>query len=220
MNIPWAKPYIGKEEFENVKQCFEAGWLTMGPKVQELENVLSKITNSKFAIAVNNGTSALDIALKLADVKPEDEVIIPGLAYIATGNSVLYQHATPVFADIDPESFNLDPADVAKKITRRTKAIIPIDYAGQAPDFDQLREVIAGKGITLVEDAAPGLGGYYKKRPLCAIGDIGTTSFHMAKVFTSIEGGMVFTQREDWDTYTRIMRSQGEIEKRNITILF
>lgn len=210
MNIPWTKPYIGKKEWSAVKKCLESGWLSMGKKVSELEFVLSGITDSKYAIAVNSGTAALDIALKLIGIGPGDEVIIPALAYIATGNSVLYQRATPVFADVDPDTYTISAENTAKKITSRTKAVIAIDYAGQAADYDQLRRIIGKRRIFIIEDGAPGLGGKYKGRPLCALGDIGITSFHTAKVFTTIEGGMVFTDSKEWDHQARIMRSQGE----------
>jgi len=210
MNVPWAKPYIDQKEFENVKNCFDIDWLTMGPKVKQLESRLSELTESIHCVAVNSGTAALDIALKLIGVKPGDEVIIPALSYIATGNSVLYQKATPVFAAIDKDTYNIDVNSVKSLITDKTKAIIPIDYAGQGPDFDVLRDIIKGTDIKIIEDAAPGLGGKYKDKPLCSRGDIGITSFHMAKIFTTIEGGMIFTDNEQWDKEARIIRSQGE----------
>jgi len=182
----------------------------MGDKVRELEILLSNIVQSVYSVAVNSGTAALDTALKLIGVGKGDEVVIPALSYIATGNAVLYQNATPVFADIDPERYTISPDSVRQKITSKTKAVIAIDYAGQAADYDGLRDVLKGKNIYLVEDGAPGLGGKYKGKPLCSRGDVSITSFHMAKMFTSIEGGMVFTERKDWDQTAKMMRSQGE----------
>jgi perosamine synthetase len=161
-------------------------------------------------VAVNNGTSALDIALKILEVGPEDEVIVPAFAYIATPNSVRFQGATPVFADVDAVTYNLDPADVEKKMTSRTKAIIAIDYAGQAAPWDELRQVADAKGVALVEDAAPAFGGWYGKKALCTLGDISITSFHAAKTFTSIEGGMLFLKSERDANLAKMIRSHGE----------
>lgn len=210
MNVPWAKPYVGKEEFEAVKACFEQGWLSMGKGVVKLESLMSKLCESTYTVAVNSGTAALDMALKLINIEPGDEVIIPGLSYIATGNSVLYQKAIPVFADIEPNTYVISADEVAKKITSKTKAVIAIDYAGHSADYDALCQVVKGKNIFLIEDAAPGLGGKYKGKALCSRADIGITSFHMAKIFTSVEGGMLFTESKEYDGIARMMRSQGE----------
>ena len=210
MKIPWAKPYIGKEELESVINCFKIDWLTMGPKVKELENYLSNFLKSSHAIAVNSGTAALDVALKLINIKPGDEIIIPALSYIATGNSVLYQFATPVFADIDIDTYTISPESVERLITDKTKAIIAIDYAGHPADYDALRKIIKDRDIYLIEDGAPGLGGEYKGKSLCSLGDISITSFHMAKTFTAVEGGMIFTDNDIWNKTARLIRSQGE----------
>lgn len=210
MKIPWAKPYIGRSELEEVKACFDRSWLSMGQKVEELEEFASGIVGSSYGVAVNSGTAALDIALKLIGVGPGDEVIVPALAYIATANAVLYQQARPVFADIDEKSYCICPKSVEHNITDKTKAVIAIDYAGQAPDYNALRDVLGKRGIFLIEDGAPGLGGSYRGKPLCSRGDVSITSFHMAKIFTSVEGGMLFTDKQQWDAVARMIRSQGE----------
>jgi len=210
MNIPWAKPYIGKEEYEAVRRCFDTKWLSSGAQVKRLEGMVSGLSRAKFTVGVNSGTAALDIALKVIGVRPGDEVIIPALSYIATGNAVLYQHATPVFADIDRDTFTISPGSIERNLSDRTKAVIAIDYAGQAADYDSIRDVIKGRKIYLIEDGAPGFGGKYKNKALCALGDIGITSFHMAKIFTTVEGGMLFTDNGNWADDAKIMRSQGE----------
>lgn len=210
MNIPWAKPYIGKEEWKAAKTCFETGWLSMGKKVSEFEALMSKLVKIPYAIAVNSGTAALDVALKLIGIERGDEVIIPALSYIATGNAVLYQHAIPVFADIDRETYTILPDSAERRITRKTKAVIAIDYAGQAADYETLRKILKNKNIFLIEDGAPSFGGKYKDKPLCSIGDIGIASFHMAKSFTSVEGGMLFVRKKEWADKAKMMRSQGE----------
>ncbi len=210
MQVPWAKLYLGPEEVEAVNECFETGWVSMGNKVLEFERKMAERVGVRYAIAVNSGTAALDAALKCLNVAPGDEVIVPAFAYIATANCVLYQHAIPVFADIDPLTFNIDPADVKRKISPKTKGIIAIDYGGHPAEFDELQKISKDNNLFLIEDGAPGLGGSYKGKKLCSFGDIAITSFHAAKIFTTIEGGMIFTDNEEVDRKSRIIRSQGE----------
>jgi len=208
--LPWAKPYFGQEEIQAVIKCMESGWISMGNKVKEYEDNFSTKLKTNYSIAVNSGTAALDIALKVLGIKPGDEIIIPSFTYIATANSVLYQGAIPVFADINDRTFNIDPTEIDKKITDKTKAVICIDYGGNPADYEKIRAVINGKSIFLVEDGAPGLGSKYKDKYCCTLGDISTTSFHSAKIMTTVEGGMIFTENEDWANQCKIIRSQGE----------
>lgn len=210
MKVPWAKLHLTDDETNEVLSVMKSGWLSQGPKVKAFEQQMASFVGTKNTIAVNNGTSALDIALKVLEIKPGDEVIVPGSTYIATSNAVLYQHAVPVFADIESRTYNIDPADVRRKITKKTKAIIVIDYGGQAADYAELSKIAKEHGLYLIEDGAPGLGGIYKGRKLCSFGDIATTSFHIAKVFSSIEGGMIFTDNDKYAEKCRIIRSQGE----------
>ena len=210
MKVPWARLYIDDDELNEVVKVVKSTWLSMGPKVQELEEKMAHYIGVKHAIAVNSGTAALDVALKVLGISAADEVIVPAMAYIATVNSVMYQHATPVFADIDMKTYNIDPVDVQRKITDKTKCIIPIDYGGQSANYDVLRKIAVGNNLFIVEDGAPGLGGGYNGRKLCSFGDLSITSFHAAKVFTTIEGGMVFTDNDEYARKARIIRSQGE----------
>lgn len=210
VTIPWARPFLGAEEEAEVVACLRSGWVAMGRRVQQFEERLAALVGSRHAVAVSSGTAALDVALKVLGVGPGDEVIVPAFGYIATANAVRYQHATPVFADVDPVTYTLDPTDVERKITPRTRCLIPIDYAGQGPDYARLRVIAAAHKLGIIEDGAPGLGGRQGARALCSFGDIGVTSFHSAKVFTTVEGGMLFTDRDDWAQTARIIRSQGE----------
>lgn len=210
MRIPWAMPYIGKEELDEVVDTIKSTWVTMGPKVEKLEKGISSYVGVKHGIAVSNGTAALDVALKMIGIQPGDEVIIPALTYIATANAVLYQHAKPVLADIDPKTYNIDPNSVAEKITSETKCIMPIDYGGQGSDYDALTKLAQDHNIYLVVDGAESLGGEYKGRQLCSFGRVSTTSFHAAKLITSVEGGMVFTNDDELADRARIIRNQGE----------
>ena len=210
MKIPWSMPYIGEEELKEVIDTVKSTWLTMGPRVKKFEKAVSDYLGMKHAIAVNSGTAALDVALKALDIQPGDEVIVPAMTYIATVNAVTYQGAKPILADIEPKTYNLDPKDVMKKVTKKTKCIMPIDYGGQSSDYDALMEIAEDHNILLVEDGAESLGGEYKGRKLCTFGEITTTSFHAAKLITSVEGGMVFTNDPELDRRCRIIRNQGE----------
>ncbi len=213
MRVPWAMPYIGKEELDEVIDTVKSTWVTMGPKVKRLESEISGYIGVKHGIAVNSGTAALDVALKMIDIQPGDEVIIPAMAYIATANAVLYQHARTVLADIDPATYTIDPDDVSRKITSKTKCIMPIDYGGQGADYDALMRIAEEHKVHLVVDGAASIGGEYKGRKLCSFGEIATTSFHAAKVMTTIEGGMVFTSDDELANRARIIRNQGEDPK-------
>ena len=208
--VPWAIPYIGEEELNEVMGAIQDSWITMGPRVERLERVISDYLGVKHAIAVSSGTAALDVALKALGVGPGDEVILPAFTYIATANSVLYQHARPVLADVDPKTYNVNPEEVIKRITPKTKCIMSIDYGGQSADYDSLLGIAKRHGLYLVEDGAPSLGGEYKGRKLCSFGDISTVSLHAAKVITSAEGGMVLTNDDGLATRARIVRNQGE----------
>lgn len=208
--IPWAVPYIGTDEEQEVTDTIRSTWVTMGPKVSRLEREVAAYVGVKHAVAVSSGTAALDVALKVLGIGPGDEVIVPAFTYIATANAVLYQHATPVLADVDPVTFNLDPDDVRRRVTPRTKGILPIDYGGQAADYDGLEAIVREHGLHLVQDGAESLGGEYKKRRLCSFGTVSTVSFHAAKVITSVEGGMVLTNNGELAERARIVRNQGE----------
>ncbi|MFH1982544.1 MAG: DegT/DnrJ/EryC1/StrS family aminotransferase [Pseudomonadota bacterium] len=210
MKIPWAQPYTDQAETDAILEVIRSNRLSMGPRVKSFEEQMAAYVGVRHAVAVNSGTAALDTALKCLGIAAGDEVVIPALTYIATANAVVYQHATPVFADVDPVTFNLDPDAVLGKLTPRTKCIIAIDYGGQAADFARLRRIADEHGLRLVEDAAPGLGGEYRGRRNGAHGDMAITSFHTAKIFTTIEGGMVFTDDDRLAATARIIRSQGE----------
>jgi dTDP-4-amino-4,6-dideoxygalactose transaminase len=208
--IPFAAPQIADEEVGEVAAVLRSNWLTMGPRVRAFEEQVASYLGAKHAIAVSSGTAALDVALKALGIGPADEVIVPALTYIATANAVLYQQAVPVFADIDPITFNIDPDDVAKRITNKTKCIIAIDYGGQAADYDALCQLADRHGMFLLEDGAHSIGAEYKGRKLCTLGAINTISFHAAKVVTSVEGGMVITDNDECAAASRIIRNQGE----------
>ena len=210
MNVPWFKPYFDENERNALIDVFDSGWMSQGQMVSKLEQLCQQLTGAPYCVAVSNGTAALDVALKLFEIGPDDEVIVPAFAYIATANAVRFQCAVPVFADVDSVTYNLDPADVAKKLSSRTKAIIAIDYAGQAAPWRELRQIAEDAGVALIEDAAPGFGASYGEDRLCTLGDVSITSFHVAKTFTAIEGGMLFLRSEREMKLAKMIRSHGE----------
>jgi perosamine synthetase len=214
MKVTWSEPTIGKQELNSVVNSFEASWLTMGPKVKKFEELFSSYLDVNHAVAVNNGTTALDLVLKAVGVKENDEVIVPAMTYIATATAVLYQRAVPVFVDIEKETFNLNPEKIEKAISSKTKAILFIDYGGNPAYIDEIVEVGRKKGILVIQDAAQSLGGKYKNCNLGSQTLISTMSFHMAKIMTTVEGGMVLTHDDGLAEKIRIIRNQGEDPKR------
>jgi len=210
IKIPWAKPTVGHEEMKEVIQTFEDDWLTMGPRVLKFEKIMADYLQVPHAIAVFNGTVALDITLKTIGIKNDDEVIVPAMTYFATASAVSYQNAIPVFVDIEKNSFNLDPERIEEAITEKTKAILFIDYGGNPSNFDEIDKIGKKHGIRIIQDGAQSLGAVYKSSPMGAQTEISTMSFHMAKIMTCIEGGMVFTHNNDFKEKLLSMRNQGE----------
>ncbi len=201
---------MGREELDEVVDSFERNWLTSGPKVEKFEREVAEFVGAPFGIAVSNGTVALDIVLKILGIGPGDEVIVPAMTYFATAAAVSYQHAVPVFTDIEGDSFNLDPKRVCEAITDKTKAILFIDYGGNPSDVDGIREVGESAGVRVVQDAAQSLGAVYRGQSMGAQTVISSMSFHMAKVMTCVEGGMVFTHSEEFKEQVVARRNQGE----------
>jgi perosamine synthetase len=184
----------------------------MGKQVKSFEEKMASYLNIKYAIGVNNGTSALDVALKCLEINQGDEVIIPALTYIATGYAVLYNNATPVFVDID-DTLNINTSQIEEKITDKTKAIINIDLGGNVSNYKELIRISEETNIPLIVDGAQSLGSKYDGIKCCTHGLINTTSFHIAKILTTVEGGMVFTKDKAIYERAQSIRNQGESSK-------
>lgn len=210
--IPWAVPNYQKEDIDSIKRVLDSGWLSMGDEVKKFEDKVSSYLNIKYAVAVNNGTSALDIACKCLDIGYRDEVIIPAFTYIATGNTVVYNHGTPVFVDID-DTLNIDTSLIEEKITDRTKAIMNIDFGGNVSNYSELKRISKQYKIPLIVDGAQSFGCEYYNKKCCTHGLINTTSFHAAKIITTVEGGMVFTDDEKLFNKAQIIRNQGQTSR-------
>ena len=206
-NIPISLPVTGEEEWHATREPLVNGWLTSGPKVREFEELFAKRHNVKHALAVTSATTALHLALVALDVKAGDEVIVPAFTWVSTANVVLYCGATVVFADINPHTFNIDPADLKRRITPKTKAIIPVHLFGLCANMDEIK-AIAGN-IPLVEDGACAAGAAYKGTPAGALGTIGCFSFHPRKSVTTGEGGMITTNDDHLAEVIGMLRNHG-----------
>ncbi len=206
-NIPISLPVTGEEEWNAVKEPLMTGWLTSGPKVRQFEEDFAKRHQVKHAIAVTSATTALHLALVALDIKPGDEVIVPAFTWVSTANVVLHQGAEVVFCDIDPKTFNIDPAKLADKITDKTRAIMAVHLFGLCADMDGIREV-AGD-IPIVEDGACAAGAAYKGVPAGGLGTMGCFSFHPRKSVTTGEGGMVTTNDDALAEKLGILRNHG-----------
>lgn len=206
-NIAISLPVTGEEEWQAVREPIFSGWLTAGPKVREFERLFAERHAVKHAIAVTSATTALHLALVALDVHEDDEVIVPAFTWISTANVVLYQKAKVVFVDIDPRTFNIDTKDLQRKITPKTKAIIPVHLFGLCADMDEIKRVSGN--IPLVEDAACAAGSEYKGRPAGGLGTIGCFSFHPRKSVTTGEGGMVTTNSDELAEKIRSLRNHG-----------
>ncbi len=213
IKIPIAKPLLGAEEFEAVKRVMESGILAHGPEVEAFEKEFAEYIGVKHAVAVANGTAALDIALKAIGVGPGDEVITTPFTFIATSNAVLFQGAKPVFADIDPETYNLDPDNVLEKITSKTKAIIVVHLYGHPAEMKAFKEIAEDHSLYLVEDSAQAHGAEYNGVKAGSMGDVGAFSFYPTKNMTTGEGGMITTNNDEIARKARLLRNHGQSEK-------
>ena len=205
--IPISLPVTGQEEWEALKEPLMSGWLTSGPKVREFEQLFAARHGVKHALAVTSATTALHLALVALGIKEGDEVIVPAFTWVSTANVVLYCGAKVVFVDIDPFTFNINPEDLSKRITSKTKAIIPVHLFGLCADMDKIKE-IAGN-IPLVEDGACAAGASYKGTRAGGLGTIGCFSFHPRKSVTTGEGGMITTNDDELAEIMGMLRNHG-----------
>ncbi len=206
-NIPISLPSLGEEEWLALREPIETGWVTQGPKVSAFEKMFAERHEVKHAIAVSNCTTALHLALVALNIQPGDEVLLPSFTWVATANVVMYCGATPVFVDVDPMTFNIDPEQIKARITERTRAIIPVHLFGLCADIDAIK--LAAPGLAIVEDAACAAGSGYKGKPAGSLADIGCFSFHPRKSVTTGEGGMLTTNDDDLGELMNRLRNHG-----------
>ena len=211
--LHYGKQYIDLADVEAVTETLISPALTGGPKIAELEQKLCEVTKAKYAVAVSNGTAALHLAAMAAGFAEGDEVIVSSITFAASSNCVLYVGATPVFADIKSDTYNIDPESIRRLITPRTKGIIAVDFTGQAVELDEIRQICAENKLVLIEDAAHAIGTKYKGQPVGSIADMTCFSFHPVKTVTSGEGGAVTTNDEE--LYKRLLRLRSHGITRN-----
>ncbi len=207
--IFYGHQYIDDVDIQAVVDVLKSDYLTCGPKIGELEQKLCEVTGAKYAVVCSNGTAALHIAAMAAGVGEGDEVITTPITFAASANCALYCGARPVFADIDPETYNIDPAKVEAAITPRTKAVVAVDYTGQSVALDPLRKICREHGLFLIEDGAHVIGTKYKGQPNGSLSDMTTLSFHPVKTVTGGEGGAVLTNDETLYRKLVLYRAHG-----------
>jgi len=211
--IPIAKPLIGEEEINAVVEVLKSGMLASGKEVEAFEKEFAQYLGAKHAVAVANGTAALDVALKTLKIGPGDEVITTPFTFIASANSILFQGARPVFADIDPKTYNLDPNDVLEKITDKTKAIVVVHLYGQPANMKVFKEIAEDYKLYLIEDCAQAHGAEFEGQKVGTFGDIAAFSFYPTKNMTTGEGGMVVTNNDELAKKADLIRNHGQAEK-------
>lgn len=207
--IPIAKPYLTNAEADEASRVVLSGWVAQGPKVKEFEEKFAEYTGARYAVAISNCTAALHLSMIVSEIGAGDEVICPSMSYIATANSIRYTGATPVFAEVDPVNFNLDPEDAESKITSRTKAIMIAHQIGMPADIDAFKEICARHNIKLIEDAACASGSSYKGKKIGSHSELVCFSFHPRKVITTGEGGMITTSNEKLRDRLKLLRQHA-----------
>jgi perosamine synthetase len=207
--IAIAKPYLTKEDAQAAHDTILTGWITQGPRVQEFEEKFAAYVGSKYAVALSNCTTALHLAMIVAGVKAGDEVICPSMSYIATANCIKYVGASPVFAEVNPVTYNIDVNDAAKKITTKTKAILIVHQIGMPSDIDAFRALCDKHNLVLIEDAACAAGSAYKGKKIGSHSDLVCFSFHPRKVITTGDGGMVTTGNEAYYNRMKLLRQHA-----------
>lgn len=211
--IPIAKPLIGDEEINAVVEVLKSGMLASGKEVEAFEREFAQYLGAKYGIATCNGTTALDVALKALKIKEGDKVITTPFTFIASANSILFQGAKPIFADIDPKTFNLNPDDVLEKITDKTKAILVVHLYGQPADMKAFKEIAEDYKLYLIEDCAQAHGAEFEGQKVGTFGDIAAFSFYPTKNMTTGEGGMVITNNEELARRAKLLINHGQTKK-------
>lgn len=217
-NVPifYGHQYIDERDIEAVKEVLKSDYLTCGPKIGELERKLCDITGAKYAVAISNGTAALHVACMAAGIGPGDEVITTPITFAASANCVLYCGGTPVFADINSETYNIDPEDIERKITDKTKAVIAVDFTGQVVEIEKIRALCKKYNLIFIEDGAHSLGTKYNEDAVGSLADMTTFSFHPVKTITGGEGGAIMTNDEALYKKLVLYRTHGITRDRSV----
>lgn len=207
--IGYGHQYIDDEDINAVVGVLKSDYLTCGPKIEEAEEKLCEITGAKHAVLVSNGTAALHATMYAAGIKKDDEVITTPITFAASANCALYCGGKPVFADINPETYNIDPADIERKITKNTKAVVAVDFTGQAVEVEKIREICDKNNLFFIEDAAHSLGTCYNGKSVGSLADMTEFSFHPVKTCTAGEGGAITTNDDELYKRLVLFRTHG-----------
>jgi perosamine synthetase len=207
--ISIARPYLNEVDAQAAYDTILSGWITQGPRVAEFEEKFAAYTGATYAVATSNCTTALHLSMIVSGIGKDDEVICPSMSYIATANSIKYVGAKPVFAEVDPKTYNLDPVDTDKKISSATKAILLVHQIGMPADIDRFREICEKHNLKLIEDAACAVGSAYKGKKIGCHSELVCFSFHPRKVISTGDGGMITTNRKDHYERLKLLRQHG-----------
>ena len=210
MKIRWAPPSITEDERKSVLKVFDSNWFTQGPITELVEKKICEITKSKYAVMTNNGTSALICSLLAHEIGPGDEVIVPSFTFVATVNAILSVGAKPVLVDCNAETFNTEVKFMKNKVTKKTKAILPVDVSGMPVDLDSFQDFANENNLVLIRDSAEGLGAEYKNNQIGSFNHTSIFSFHMAKIVSGVEGGCVITNKKQIAEKLKLIRSHGD----------
>lgn len=207
--LPYGRQWIDDDDIQAVVDVLKSDYLTTGPKIAEFEQAFAEYVGAKYAVAVSNGTAALHAAAFVAGIHEGDEVITSPITFAASANCVLYLGGRPIFADIDSKTYNIDPMEIRKQITPKTKAIIPVHFTGQPVDLDEVHSIADKYHLVVIEDAAHALGAEYKGKRIGGLSDMTIFSFHPVKQITTGEGGMVTTNNPDYYQKLLLFRTHG-----------
>ena len=210
--LPYGHQWIDEEDITAVAEVLRTDWITQGTKVEEFERKVAEYCGASYAVAVSSGTAALHAACAVAGISQSDEAITTPITFAATANAITYCSGKPVFADIREDTLNIDPEEIRKKLSSRTKAILPVDFTGHPSDLDEIKAVAGEKDLTVIEDACHALGAEYKGRRIGSLADMTALSFHPVKHITTGEGGMVLTDNKEFYKKLKIFRHHGMVK--------
>lgn len=210
--LPYGHQWIDEEDIAAVAEALRADWITQGPKIEEFEKRVAEYCGAKYAVAVSSGTAALHAACAVAGISDGSEVITTPITFAATANAITYCSGKPVFADIREDTLNIDPEEIRKKLSSRTKAILPVDFTGHPADLDEIIAIARERNLTVIEDAAHALGAEYRGHKIGSLADMTVLSFHPVKHITTGEGGMVLTDDKEFYEKLKIFRHHGIVK--------
>jgi len=216
--LPYGHQWINDEDIKSVIEVLKSDWITQGPKIKEFEEAIAKFTGAKYAVALSSGTAALHAACFAVGITLGDEVITTPITFAASSNCVLYMGGRPVFVDIKEDTYNIDPEEIERKVTNKTKAIIPVDFAGQPADLDKIYEIAKEYNLIVIEDASHALGAEYKGEKIGSLSDFTIFSFHPVKHITTGEGGMVVANNKEFYEKLLMFRAHG-ITKNKVKLI-